>query len=386
MNNYIKNITAILITFLVLSCGKSDNQSEMANESSVTKEETGNSDLIILSKAQFQSEEMKLANLQDISFPTHIKTTGIIDVPPNGKAIISAFTGGYIKNSPLLIGDKVKKGQVLVTIENLDFIEMQQEYLEVSEQLTYLKSEYERQKELYDEKISSKKSFLKAESNYKKASAMHSGLNKKLQMLNIDPTSVENGNFSSVSTIYSPISGSITHVNVSSGTYVSPADKIMEIVNTDHIHLELKVFEKDVLKIKKGQKVIFRIPESSDKSFEGEIHLIGKSIDENRTVQVHAHIDHDLKHNFIVGMFVETDIVIDDNTLKALPESAFVKVNGKSFLLKLKSKDNDSYTFIKKEIVIGKTYNDYMEIKDSSPFKDSDQFLLGGFNLISEED
>ena len=129
MNNYIKNITAILITFLVLSCGKSDNQSEMANESSVTKEETGNSDLIILSKAQFQSEEMKLASLQDISFPTHIKTTGIIDVPPNGKAIISAFTGGYIKNSPLLIGDKVKKGQVLVTIENLDFIEMQQEYL-----------------------------------------------------------------------------------------------------------------------------------------------------------------------------------------------------------------------------------------------------------------
>lgn len=386
MNNYIKNITVLLMTFLVLSCGKSDNKSEIPNESSVTKEEIGNNDLIILSKEQFQSEEMELATLQDISFPTHIKTTGIIDVPPNGKAIISAFTGGYIKNSPLLIGDKVKKGQVLVTIENLDFIELQQEYLEVSEQLTYLRSEFERQKELYDEKISSKKSFLKAESNYKKASAVHNGLNKKLQMLNIDPTLVENGNFSSVSTIYSPISGSITHVNVSSGTYVSPADKIMEIVNTDHIHLELKVFEKDVLKLKKGQKVIFRIPESSDKSFEGEIHLIGKSIDENRTVQVHAHIDHDLKHNFIVGMFVETDIVIDDNTLKALPESAFVDVNGKSFVLKLKSKDNDSYTFIKNEIVIGKTYNDYTEIKDTSPFKDTDQFLLGGFNLISEED
>ena len=103
----------------------------------------------------------------------------------------------------------------------------------------------------------------------------------------------------------------------------------MEIVNTEHIHLELKVFEKDVLKLKKGQKVIFRIPESSSKNYVGDIHLIGKSIDVNRTVQVHAHIDHEIKHNFIVGMFVETEIVIENSISKALPESAFVEVDNK---------------------------------------------------------
>lgn len=376
----IKSITVILIAFVVLSCGKSEIKKTPADDRQISID----NNIIHISKTQFGSENMKLVSLQEKSFPIYIKTTGMIDVPPNSKAVISAFTGGYIKNSPLLIGDKVRKGQLLVTIENLEFVELQQEYLEISEQLTYLKSEYDRQKELFAEKISSKKSFLKAESDYKKTNAMHHGLFKKLQMLNINPVSVEKGNLTSVSAIYSPISGSITNVNISTGAYVSPADKIMEIVNTDHIHLELRVFEKDVLKLKKDQKVVFRIPESTDKSFAGHIHLIGKSIDKNRTVQVHVHIDHDSEHNFIVGMFVDADIMIENKTSVALPESAFVDVDGKSFVLILKSKDNENYIFTKKELISGKTYNGFTEIKESGDLKDTFQFLIGGFNLISE--
>ena len=385
MKIYIKYLMALLITFLVLSCGKSDGGSKaIVGGTSENMEIAVNSDIIVVTKAQFESENMQLVSLQDLPFPVHIKTTGIIDVPPNSKAVISAYVGGYIKNSPLLIGDKIKKGQTLLTIENIEFIELQQEYIEIAEQLTYLKSEYERQKELYSENISSKKSFLKAESDYKRTNAMYNGLRKKLQMLNIDPTAAEEGNMTSVSVIYAPISGSITDINISTGSYVSPADKIMEIVNTDHIHLELRVFEKDVLKIKKGQKVIFRIPESTNESFEGEIHLIGKSIDKNRTVQVHAHIDHDIKHNFIVGMFVESDIIVEDNTSKALPESAFIDVNDRNYVLILKSRDDDKYTFLKKEVLVGENYNGFIKIKDSSSIKNTDQFLLGGYNLIAE--
>lgn len=385
MKIHLTYLTALIITFLTLSCGKSEIKSKDANGTDLKTETRVDKRLISVTKAQFQGENMKLVGLQDLPFPNLIKTTGIIDVPPNSKAIISAYAGGYIKNSPLLIGDKVKKGQALVTIENLEFIQMQQEYIEISERLIYLRSEYERQKELFAENISSKKSFLKAESDYKITSAMQNGLHKKLQMLNINPTSVEEGNFTSVSTIYAPISGSITDVNISTGIYVSPADKIMEIVNTDHIHLELKVFEKYVLKIKKGQKVIFRIPESTNESFEGEIHLIGKSIDKNRTVQVHAHIDHDVKHNFIVGMFVESDIVIEDNSSKALPERAFIDVNDKNYVLILKSSDKDKYTFLKKELLVGENYNGFIKILDDNSLKDTDQFLLGGYNLITEE-
>lgn len=381
----IKYISSLFLFTLLLSCGKSDQKSVELKSADQKDELAESSDLIVISKDQFQNENMKLVNLQEYSFPVQIRTTGMIDVPPNRKAVISAYAGGYIKNSPLLVGDKVKKGQALLTIENLDFIQMQQEYLEISEQLAYLKSEYDRQKELYAEKISSKKSYLKAESDYKKASAMYNGLHKKLQMLHMNTAEVKKGNFSSVVTIYAPISGSITAVHISTGVYVSPADKIMEIVNTEHIHLELKVFEKDVLKIKKGQKVTFRVPESSGESFDGEILLIGKSIDENRTVQVHAHIDHDLKQNFIVGMFVETDIVVTENVALALPESTLVTTDDKNYVLQLKSKDNENYSFFKKEVIPGEIFNGFTEIKDSSKFKETDQFLLDSFHIIAEE-
>jgi len=381
MKSKILHIATSVILFSMISCGKLEKQQE-TKASSI--EIADNS--IKITKSQFEGENMRLNKMEEVSFPTFIRTTGMIDVPPKNRAAISTFIGGCIKSSPFLVGDRVKKGQALVTIENLDFLEMQQEYIEINEQLKYLKSDYDRQIELYSEKITSEKSFLKAESNYKRAFAMHNGLKEKLKLLNFNIVSIENGNLTSIATIYSPISGSITEVNVNIGSFVSPSDKIMEIVNTDHIHLELKVFEKDILKVKKDQKVIFRIPESLDKSFIGVIHLIGKSIDENRMVQVHAHIENEYKHNFIVGMFVESDIVIDDKPSKALPENAIIDSNGNSYLLMLKSQENDNYIFVKKEVIIGQTYNGFTAIKNSKQFKDTNLFLLGGFNLISEED
>ena len=179
----------------------------------------------------------------------------MIDVPPENRAVVNATMGGYIKTTPLLVGNKVKKGEVLVTIENPEFITIQQEYMEVNEQLTFLKSEYDRQVTMKAENITSQKSYLKAKSDYKTAVARHTGLDKQLRMLNISPSRVREGEISSIVSIYAPMSGSITKVNVNKGSYVSPANEIMEIIDTDHIHLELSIFEKDIMKVKKGQEI-----------------------------------------------------------------------------------------------------------------------------------
>jgi cobalt-zinc-cadmium efflux system membrane fusion protein len=85
-------------------------------------------------------------------------------------------------------------------------------------------------------------------------------------------------------------------------------------------------------------------------------------------------------------MFVETDIIVEDNISKSLPEMALIDVNDKNYILILKSSDKDQYTFLKKEILTGESYNDFVKITDSSSFKDTTQFLLGGYNLITEDD
>jgi len=380
MQKIIYRITFLFIIAIISSCG--DNEKQLRkNEASTAMVENR----IQVSQEQFDQSKMELDIVKESEFPIIVNTTGVIDVPPENRAVVSATMGGYIKKTPLLIGDKVSKGQLLVTIENPEFVSLQQQYMEVYGQLSYLKSEYNRQQTMVSEKISSEKSFLKAESDYKIAVAKYNGLRRQLIMLHISPEQVEKGSISSIASIYAPIDGSITKVNVSKGTFVSPATPIMEIINNDHIHLELSVFEKDIMKVKKGQLVEFRIPEASSEVFKAEVHLVGTSINDNRTIKVHAHLENEEDTNFLTGMFVEANIITDSSIHLSLPTDSFGVIEDQSYVLLLDEKKNDTYYFKQVEV---KTYNSYdkMTALDStSTFKEGAQFLVkGAFSLIGE--
>ncbi|OAD90288.1 efflux transporter periplasmic adaptor subunit [Aequorivita soesokkakensis] len=378
--NYIKSL--MLLSALVLTaCNNSEKESPL-----LTSPE-GRDDIVHLSKAQFENAKMEVGQLTEKPFAETVQTSGMIDVPPQSRAVISAFAGGYIKNTPLLVGNKVSKGQRLVTLENPEFITMQQNYLETAEQLSYLKSEYERQRIMFDEKITSQKSFLKAESEYKSNLARYNSFKKNLEMLNINPASVQAGNIVSAVNIYSPIDGNVTQVYVNTGTYVSPADKIMEIMNTDHIHLELKVFEKDLLQLKKGQEILFTVPEASKEIFKGEVHLVGTSIDPNtRIALIHGHIDEKDEQNFTAGMFVEAQIVTGTSDQWALPENAVVEMEGKNYVLLIENENAEEFEILPVEVKIGATYNGFTAIGKSEKFKPETKFLTkGAFVLLQEE-
>lgn len=378
---YIKSL--LLLSILVLAGCNNSKTEETTLEMTL---EENNSGIIQLSKAQFENVKMEVGKLTEKPFAQTVQTSGMIDVPPQSRAVVSAFSGGYIKNTPLLVGNKVSKGQRLVTIENPEFITMQQHYLETAEQLSYLKSEYDRQKIMFDEKITSQKSYLKAESEYKSNLARYNSLKKNLEMLNINPASVQAGNIVSAVNIYSPIDGNVTQVYVNTGTYVSPADKIMEIMNTDHIHLELKVFEKDLLQLKKEQEILFTVPEASKETFKGEVHLVGTSIDPNtRIAMVHGHIDEKDEQNFTAGMFVEAQIVTGTTNQLALPENAVVEMEGKNYVLLIENENATEFELLPVEVKIGANYNGFIAIEKSEAFKPDSTFLTkGAFVLLNE--
>lgn len=368
----------ILFSLVLIACGNSDKN----NQTDIS--EPSNTNHVVITKSQFTSEHMQLGKLEETSFNETIKTSGMIDVPPQNKASISTFMGGYITKTPLLIGDKVKKGQLLVTLENPDYVEIQQQYLELSEQLNYLKSEFDRQKTLFDEKITAQKNFLKAESSYKSSLAQYNGLRKKLNMMHINPASVEHGQITSTVNLYSPINGYVTTVNVSNGSYVSPSDVIMEIVNTEHIHLELAVFEKDILKVKKDQKILFTIPEASPDTFEAKVYLVGTVIDEtNRIVNVHGHIMDETQTNFIVGMFVEATIINNATNYLAVPNEAIAEVDGNYFILALTNKTNDSYQFEKIKVEIGLQNETFTAIVNSEDLLNKEILTKGIYMLLN---
>ncbi|WP_310993897.1 efflux RND transporter periplasmic adaptor subunit [Aequorivita marina] len=380
--NYIKSFLLLFAMALTVSaCNNSETESPLP----ASPEER--SEIVHLSKAQFENAKMEVGQLSEKPLAETVETNGVIDVPPQSRAVISAFSGGYIKNTPLLIGDKVAKGQRLVTLENPEFIAMQQNYLETVAQLSYLKTEYERQKIMMDEKITSQKSFLKSESEYKTVLARRNSLKKNLEMLNINPASVAAGNIVSQVNIYSPIAGSVTQVFVNTGTYVSPADKIMEIMNPDHIHLELKVFEKDLMQLKKHQEILFTVPEASKETFQGDVHLVGTSIDPNsRIAMIHGHIEEKDESNFTAGMFVEAQIVTGTSKQLAIPENAVVEHEGKNYILQIENETDDEFEIHPMEVKVGATYNGFTAIENAAEFDAGSKFLTkGAFVLLKGE-
>lgn len=174
-------------------------------------------------------------------------------------------------------------------------------------------------------------------------------------------------------------------MNVTKGTYVSPASPILEIIDNDHIHIELSVFEKDIMKVKKGQPIHFQIPEASNETYDAEVHLIGTSIEENRTIKVHGHLLDESGTNFLTGMFVEASIVTEQKLAMALPSEAIVTIDNSSYVLLLDQENENGQHFKKVAVQIGNSYDDFISITNSAKFQSTDRFLAkGAFNLIGE--
>jgi cobalt-zinc-cadmium efflux system membrane fusion protein len=370
-----KTLYIVALSIILFSCKETKPEEVAVKDDSI----------ITVTIPQFESSAMEIASPIEHDFEITVKTAGKIDVPPQNRAKVTTFVGGNIKATTLLVGDKVRKGEALLTLENTEFLDIQKDYLEVAEQIKYLKSEYERQKTLFDEKITSQKNYLKAESDYRVAKGMYQSLRAKLSLINISPSNVEKGILTSVITIYAPISGDIVVMNANVGMHVAPSDTMLEIIETDHMHLELNVFEKDILKVKVDQDINFTVPEATSEIFHAKVHLVGKSIEGNdRTINIHAHLDENLKQRLITGMFVEAAIVVDSKKGLAIPTDALITENNKYFVLVLKEEKNGTYSFKKTQVKIGEKSESYVEIIADGQINSSSKILTKGvFDVVN---
>ncbi|MBK7682588.1 MAG: efflux RND transporter periplasmic adaptor subunit [Bacteroidetes bacterium] len=382
-----KKYAASYILFSILlasaSCSsKTESKAEEKTESQKTLE--GKYEL---SEKQFQSSEMSIGGLQKKSFNEIIKATGMFDVPPENRASVSSYFDGTVKEIKLLPGERVKKGQILFTLENPDFVQIQQNYLEIQGQLAYLKSDYERQKNLVQDNVSSQKNFLKAESDYTVAKVTLESLGKKLTLMNIPPNLLTIKNIRTTVNVTSPINGFVTQVDISQGAFLNSSQSAITIVNTDHLHLELNIFEKDITKVRVGQPIQFRIQEDKGNEYEATVHLVNKTVDPtSRKILIHAHPSSEkAASKFSPGMYVEADINSTAISKASLPEDAIVEVEGKFYALVLQDSTKNGYSFIKREIKTGDTNNGFVEILNQNSFNEQTQFLTkGAFNLIKE--
>ena len=260
---------------------------------------------------------------------------------------------------------------------------MQQDFLEAKGRLTYLKSDYERQKELMVDNVTSKKNFLKAESEYTVTLAQYQSLRKKLSLMNIDVNTLSGDNIRSVISVPSPLSGYTTTINASRGMYLNPSDVAVTVTNADDLHIELKIFEKDLPMVKVGQQINVRLQNDRENVYLGKVHLVNKTInDQERTVAIHGDLSNEEDTKlFAPGMYIEAEIVTTSADHPALPSDAVANIDNDFFVLVKEDNTNFKRVLVK----IGTVNNGFTQILNADDFEPNTEFLTkGAFNLITE--
>src|SRR5258708_38436742 len=374
-----KALTIILICFstTMFSCSSTTNKSE--ETTGIVLSSTANQ--ITLSEEQFKSINVQLGSLESRSLSGNIKANGMLDVPPQNLVSISAPLGGFVKSTELLQGMRVKKGQVVVVMEHPDYIQLQQDYLDNKNQLEFLEQEYNRQLDLSKENVNALKSLQHAKSTYFSTKVKVEGLKAKLKLVNINPAEIENGEIKNTINIPSPISGFVSQVNVSLGMHVNPTDVMFRIVDTEHVHAEAQVFEKDIPKLKVGQIAHITLSNESKERF-AKVFLIGKEITPERTVRVHCHLDGE-DANLIPGTYFSALIETGSSSVAALPIKAIVNFEGRHFVFIEKDAATHRYEFF--EIKTGASDGVYAEVdlNENDPGYRDKIIISGAFELLN---
>lgn len=357
-----KIIILLIVTFAFYSCSDKKTTETEAPQTILENKLT-------LTDAQFKSAKIELGKTEKRNISTSLKLNGKIDVPPQNMVSVSMPLGGFLKSTKLLPGMHVKKGEVIASMEDQQYIQLQQDYLTIKSKLAFYENEYVRQKELNLSKASSDKVFQQSQMDYQTQKISLSALSEKLKLININPETLNETNLSKSVNIYSSIDGFVSKVNVNIGKYVNPSDILFELINPSDIHLNLKVFEKDLDKLSIGQKLLAYNNNQPDKKYRCEIILISQELSIDRSAEVHCHFE-DYDKTLLPGMYMNAEVEIKMNNTESINEDAIVSHEGKDFIFISKGKNQFEMIEIKK----GSTENNYTELitldgKDISGFE-----------------
>ena len=352
----------VFISVILTAC--SGNKEETSETTQTTASDIGGTttDEVSLTGDQYKVAEVELGRVELRNLSNVIKVNGMIDVEPKNVAVVSAPLGGFVKSAGLLPGEVVRKGQVMAIIENPEFIDIQQDYLESKGRMTYLQQELKRQRELQKEEINSLKTLQQISSEYNIMVAKLAGLKQKLALIGINANRVSAGNISRTANLYAPISGYVTESNVSRGKYVLPSDVLFELTNKSDMHLELNVFEKDASKINQGQSIRFALANETDYNRVAKVFLVGQEAGKDGTISVHCHIEVSNSRDMLPGMYVKAMIATKSADVPALPVAAIVQSEGKDYIFIQTDTANKKITFKMVPVVKILEQDEYVEV------------------------
>jgi cobalt-zinc-cadmium efflux system membrane fusion protein len=245
-------------------------------------------------------------------------------LPHNAEADVVTFYEGVVSKVNVMVGSSVKKGHTLAIVASPEFIKKQMDYLAAKNELDLWEKEYERQEALNRDNISSDKQFQKVKADYLEAKTVHNALRIEMELLGVDKGRLEEGMITERMLLKSPINGIVEEISINIGKYIKPGQTLFKIVDRSELLVELMVFEKDIMKIKKGQRIDFSLGNLSSQLYETHISAISGNVKSEAKVILALAEFSNINNELLPGMFVSAKIHTEENYLDALPEDAVI--------------------------------------------------------------
>lgn len=360
--------------FYLFSCSNKQEGAEQSQEENASESSTEEASIVELDSQQINRIQLSLVQAKEELIEPVYRVNGVIDVPPQNLVSISMPMGGYLKRTKLLPGMHVNKGEVIATMEDAAYIELQQEYLMAKAKLVMLQKEYDRQQLLNESKASSDKVFQQAKEAYENAKITHKAFEEKLKLIGIVPEKLTSENMSRSVPVYAPIDGFVSKVLVNVGKYVNPTDILFELVNPEDIHLSLNIFEKDMEHVYMGMKVMAYTNSHPNKRYPCEVILIGKDIGSDRSINVHCHFE-SYDKLLVPGTYMNAELLGKSKKGIILPSRAIIQTGAKHYVFVSRGEGK----FEKIEVETGFVNGDKVEV---IPMQESQEFL--GFQVVDK--
>lgn len=338
----------------------------------------------MVTKEQFDSSEMQMTSLEKIEAVGEIEVSGRIAVTPGHLSNISPLVEGRVRSVFVSRGNWVKKGERLFVIEGSAIINLQKDYLDAAAVFPVLKSDFERQQRLVEDEIASQKVFEMARADFLAARARLSGLKAQLKLLGVDVEQLEeSGEIASGIAVSAPIEGNVTMQEVQQGMFLSAGEKVMEIIDSESVYVEMDVYESEVAGLSENMDVLVSPAGESPEEYEAKVVRISRKVNpESRSVAVHATLN-DPTSALLPDMFVNARIQKKSGEMWVLPGDAVVDVENRKWVLVQEAENDSAYSFVRREVQTTGLMKDQIGIKNYEDFKANTLFLSkGAFGLI----
>lgn len=338
--------------------------SEAEAHGSHDHEEELDFDNIPLTQRQIDAADLRMGRAETRTLDAMLHTTGQLVLRSQHQADVASLMGGIVKSILVNEGDAVRKGQVVATVENTDVVQLQREHYSACRETETARAEVLRQQALQQNGAGVKKTLQQAQSALRVAEAGVTGTARQLQQMGISPKAVAAGRFTTVFPLRAPISGTVSRITASLGSYADMQTPLMQIRDNAAVEADLSVFEKDIAKVKKGDRVLLTLTNQPGVKVAGHVYGINQYFnDGTKAVSAHVKIDAAKGARLFDGMSVQGEIATGSQRCAALPSKAIVTADGKSYIFLLNAAPKAGrYSFSRHEVTTGVSQGGYTEV------------------------